>query len=219
MDEYESNLGIFSPDGRLIQVEYAQHASNQGGSIVLQSKGDKIVICYETRNINPLLLPMPKMHIIDQERNFYMCFSGLRPDSLKIVEMANSIICNYKFSTSEEISLIKLAREIAEYKQQFTVSHGWRPFGLRSILLGIEDGIAKIFIIETDGNLAEYSRCALGFRSDACNQFLEKDETENCAFKALSKVIQMDYKKVKGFILEKDGLTELSSEQVKKLME
>lgn len=219
MDEYESNLGIFSPDGRLIQVEYAQHASNQGGSIVLESKGDKIVICYETRNINPLLLPMPKIHTIDQERNFYMSFSGLRPDSLKVVDEAISIICNYKHRTSEEISLLKLAREIAEFKQQFTVSHGWRPFGLRSILLGVENGVAKIFVIETDGNFAEYSRCALGFRSDSCNQFLEKNKSENCAFKVLSEVIQMDHKKVKGFILEKDGLSELSSEQVKNLME
>ncbi|ELA41763.1 uncharacterized protein VICG_01115 [Vittaforma corneae ATCC 50505] len=117
MNEYESKLGVFAPDGRLIQVEYAQNASNQGGTIVLQALESKIVICYEIRNTNPLIIPMSKIHTIDQDRNIYMIFSGFKADSLIIADKAIDIVCNYKYSTSEDISLPRLARDIAKYNK------------------------------------------------------------------------------------------------------
>lgn len=46
MEEYGSKLGVFAPDGRLLPVEYAQNASNQGGTIAIQAFENKIIICY-----------------------------------------------------------------------------------------------------------------------------------------------------------------------------
>lgn len=218
MNEYESQLGVFAPDGRLIQVEYAQNASNQGGTIVLQTFENKIVVCYEIKNTNPLIIPTSKIHTIDQERNIYMIFSGFKADSLIVANEAVNIVCNYKYSTSEDISLSKLARKIAEYKQTFTVNQRLRPFGLRSVLFGFEE-TPKVFVIETDGNFAEYSRYALGFKNEVCNEFFVTSNNENSAFKALSEVIQMDYNKVEGYVLDQNGLIKLSKQEIKESME
>lgn len=218
MSEYESKLGIFSPDGRLIQVEYAQHASNQGGTIILQANKDRIDVCYETRMTNPLLIQMSKIHVVDQERNIYMIFSGFKPDSLVVIQETISIICNYKYSTSEDISLNMLAKRVAKFKQGYTVSHRMRPLGLRSFLFGIERGIPRIFVIETDGNFAEYDKYALGFKNEVCNEILEKLDSENAAFKAISEVVQSDPMKLKAFTLDEQGIIEMSKEQITILM-
>lgn len=218
MEDYETSLGVFSPDGRLIQVENAQNASNQGGTIILQTVSNGILICYENKSINPLILPTSKIQIVDQERGFYMIFSGFKTDSLCVVDEAIQIQCNYKYSTSEDISMEKLASKIAKFKQQFTVDSGMRPLGLRSVLFGIEKGIPKIFVIETDGNFIEYSRCALGFRNEVCNEYLSKSNTEDDAFKALSEVIQMDCTKIRGFILDENGLIEISQQEIERRM-
>lgn len=216
--EYQSSLGVFSPDGRLIQVEYAQHASNQGVTIVLQCLGDKIHIAYEKRSSNPLLIPIGKIHEVDLERHFSLIFSGFKADSLCVVEEAIGAVHSHKYKTSEEISIEMLARKISEFQQSFTVDNSMRPLGLRTVLFGIENGVSRIFVIETDGNCGEYSKCSLGFKNEVCSTFLENNDAENSAFKALSEVVQMDFKKVAGFVLDSTGLKEFSSEEVEKLM-
>lgn len=216
--EYQSSLGVFSPEGRLIQVEFAQHASNQGVTIVLQALNDRIHIAYEKRSTNPLLIPINKIHKVDSDRHFSMIFSGFKADSLQVVEEAIGIVHNYKYTTSEDISLEMLARKIAEYKQTFTVNNSMRPLGLRTVLFGIERGVPRIFVIETDGNFAEYSKYSLGFKNDVCNTFLENNNGDDCAFKALSEVVQMDFKKVTGFALDQNGLKEFTSIEVENLM-
>lgn len=218
MEEYQTALGVFSPDGRLIQVEYAQHASNQGVTIVLQCLEGSIQIAYEKRNSNPLLISASKIHEVDLDRHFCLIFSGFKPDSLCVVDEVINIVHNFKYTTSEDISLDILARKISEYKQIFTVDSSMRPYGLRTVLFGIEQGISRIFVIETDGNYAEYTQCSLGFKNEVCNSFLETHHEENSAFKALSEVVQMDHKKVVGYSLDQNGLREFSSNEIEQLM-
>jgi 20S proteasome subunit alpha 4 len=221
---FENSLGVFSPDGRLIQVEYAQHASNQGVTVVLECLENSIQIAYEKRSSNPLLIPANKIHKVDLDRHFSMIFSGFKADSLLVVEEAIGLIYNYKHTTSEDISLEKLAKKIAAFQQAFTVDNSMRPLGLRSVLFGLETvhsngndstAVPKMFVIETDGNFAEYSKYSLGFKNDVCNEFLENNSN---AFKAISEVVQMDFKKVSGFELTREGLKEFTGEEIQKLM-
>lgn len=216
--EYESDLGVFSPDGRLIQVEYAQHASNQGVTIVLQCLESSIHIAYEKRSTNPLVIPMSKIHEIDLDRHFCLIFSGFKADSLCVIDEALNIVHNYKHTTSEDISLEILARKISEYKQTFTVDSYMRPYGLRTVLFGIEKNIPKIFVIETDGNFAEYIQFSLGFRNEVCNSYLEAHQEPNSAFKALAEVVQMDHKKISGFSLDQNGIKEFSNAEIEQLI-
>ena len=209
--EFESQLGIFSPDGRLIQVEYAQNASSQGCTIVMQADQSSIKIYYEDRQPNPLIVSQDRIHRIDYEREFYMAFSGLKPDSLKVVNEAISIICNYKYSTSENITMHQLAKKIGEFQQKFTVSKSMRPLGLRSILFGIEKGNPRIFIIETDGNFSEYQKCALGYKNEIAMKYFEENDGEGIAMNALLQIVQKDTSKIKGFILSQTGLKSIDN--------
>lgn len=214
--EFESQLGIFSPDGRLIQVEYAQNASAQGGIIVVQVAGPGIQIAYENRQANSLLLATPKIHAIDADRHIYAIYSGLKPDSLLVTNKAIGICRDYKYGTTEDIPLRMLAKKIGEFKQRFTVDQGMRPLGLRTVLLCAENDDPQLFVIETDGNFSEYKSCSLGHKSDVVTAHLEANNGEGCIFKAMLEVLQKDTKKVRAWELSRSGLREIGEDAIRK---
>ncbi len=217
--EFDSQLGVFSPDGRLIQVEYAQNASTQGPIIIVQKVSNGIKIAYDNRQATSLYIPMPKVHILDRDRSIYILFSGLRPDSLMVRSKAISICRNYKYNVTEDIPLKILAKRIGEYKQSFTVDHHQRPFGLRTVLLGFENNEPKIFIIETDGNFSEYECCALGYKNDVVMKYLESKNGDCCIFKGLMEVLQKDVTKIKAYLLRQNEFLEISEDEIKAAIE
>lgn len=217
--EFESQLGIFSPDGRLIQVEYAQNASAQGSIIVVQKTESTVRIAYENRQANALLLSTPKIHTIDPERHVYIVYSGLKPDSLLVTNEAILQCRNHKYRTTEDIPLECLAKKIGEFKQKFTVDQSLRPLGLRSVLFCVNCSGPRIFVIETDGNFSEYKSCSVGHKSEVVTAHLEANNGESCIFKALLEVLQKDTKKVKAYELSREGLREIDENTIRTAFE
>ncbi|KAI5151789.1 20S proteasome subunit alpha 4 [Enteropsectra breve] len=199
--EFEQDHGVFSPDGRLIQVEYAQKASEQGGIAIIEATGDSINIVYESRQANPLHIPTPKIHPVDPERGIYILFSGLKPDTLPIEKIALNLICNIKYSTSVDVELEDLARKIGEFKQQYTVDESFRPLGLRTVLFGFSDGVPQIYLIETDGNYTNYFKLAIGYRANLAMEYMASDDNATI-YQAILKVVQRDTKKIKSYTLD-----------------
>ena len=216
--EFELKQGLFSPDGRLIQVENAQHSTRQGCTMVFHADGDRVIVVHENRQTNPLLLPMPRFFEVDYERRIYIAYSGLRPDATRVTNEAIALCRNYRYSVGEDIRLETLARKIGEYKQQYTVDRSYRPLGLRTVLFGIQDGEAHVYIVETDGNFARYTRCAVGYKSEIAMEYLEKNGGSDCAFKAIMEVVQKDFKKIKGFVLSNGGLEAVPEEKIQEIM-
>lgn len=214
--EFESQLGVFSPDGRLIQVEYAQNASSQGVAVIIKKDGNSIRVVYDNRQSNSLQVALDKLHLIDEDRQIYAFYSGLKPDSLRITPEAINIIRSHRLIHDEDISLRAVARKLGEFKQKYAVNPSKRPLGLRTVLLGFEDGSPKIFIVETDGNFYEYESCALGQKSDIIKKYMESRQGDFCIYKAAFEVLQRDTKKIRSFILSGDGgLKEVPEDEIK----
>lgn len=211
---YENDLGIFSPDGRLIQVEYAQHASSQGGIVTLQANDSKIMIAYEDQHINPLLIHQGKIHCIDKDLGIFMIFSGLKPDSF-IVRNAAKLECRrWKFSTSKDITIDVLARAISKFKQKYTVDSRYRPLGICSVLFSCSSG-GKIYVIEPDGNYSEYQRCSVGYKSEQAMEYLAGNDETDAFMRALDEVAQGDTKSRHFYVLEGTELTECNEYEIK----
>ncbi|KAL6122046.1 hypothetical protein NUSPORA_00968 [Nucleospora cyclopteri] len=199
--EYQDSIGIFSPDGRLYQVEYAQNASNQGSAVCLNIMNNKIYAFYDNKQINNLHKQENKLHKIDD--NIFILFSGIRPDSYVIMDEALYMIYAHKLQTTEKIQIKSLASKIATYKQKYTVRENFRPFGLRTVLLGFEEnGEPRIYIIEADGNYAEYEKCAVGFKAENLMEDMQKNSHEMCSLQTLFQSVQKDVNNIKGFILQ-----------------
>nr|8ADN_C Chain C, Proteasome subunit alpha type-4 [Vairimorpha necatrix]8ADN_Q Chain Q, Proteasome subunit alpha type-4 [Vairimorpha necatrix] len=218
--EYENALGIFSPDGRLIQVEYAQQASEQGSLVVFSSDTNEICLSIETKTHNKMLIDQNKLLPVDKDLNIWYTFSGIKPDSYKVLNEARLICRNYKIKTGTNISFDELAYELSLYKQKFTLDSSMRPFGIRSILLQVKD-MAKIYVLEPDGNYSEYKCGAVGQKSVSVCEYLEKCEEEDIIFRSVSglgTVVQSDKNKVMSYVISKDEIRRVEDETVSQII-
>lgn len=205
-------VGQFSADGRLYQIEYAQQASNQGSIVCLAKFEDTIEIFYESRAINKLFIPAKKIYKITD--NIYILFSGVQSDSYGVLHDAIYEAVSHKYNTTEDITILETAKIIAKLMRNKSTTVSFRPYGLRSVVFGIEGGKPLIYVIEADGNYVEYKKCAVGNKNENCIEKLLENDNHFNALDALLCVIQKDVSKIKGFRLNSDGLSEIPNNEI-----
>ncbi|AFM98629.1 proteasome subunit alpha [Encephalitozoon hellem ATCC 50504] len=204
---FEEQLAVFSPDGRLIQVEYAQQASEHGSLVVFGVDSEKISVSIERKSGNRLFLEEEKVFLINEAQCIWMSYSGFKPDAYLVMNVARMICLSYKSSTGEDITIDQLARRLSEYKQRYTVVYHQRPFGVRTVLFGLEPRPVA-YIIEPDGNFSEFFCGAIGQKSQRVCEYLEKKEKEDLVrltILGLMEVVQSDPQKISSFVLSKKG--------------
>lgn len=202
---YDTALALFSPDGRLIQVERAHHASEQGALVAFTKSDDCITVCIERRSTSKMLVedPSNKLVLIDPITNIYASFSGLSPDANFIRRKAALLVRQYKFDTGEDVNIVQLAAMLAGVKQQNTTSDNVRPYGIRTVLFGYHEGF-RTFVIEPDGNYAEYVKGAIGSKCKAVVEYLEKSSGESEAIEAVCQVINCEAANLSVFHIDKE---------------
>jgi 20S proteasome subunit alpha 4 len=213
---YENALGIFSPDGRLIQVEYAQQASEQGSLVVFVVGEDLIAIAIERKSMNEMLIEQPKLIEVDPVQGIWMSFSGLKPDSYLAISHVRALCRNYKISTGEDMSIDQLASRLGSFKQRYTLDGDCRPLGLRSVLFGFSPE-PRVFVVEPDGNFSRYRKGAVGQKSQRVCEYLEgSDERDPVRESVLGlvEVVQSDINKVSSYVLRREGCSRVESERI-----
>ncbi|KAI5172121.1 20S proteasome subunit alpha 4 [Nematocida sp. LUAm3] len=198
MAKYDRALSIFSPDGRIFQVEYAQLASERGSPVIFFSDKKSISVAIEKRadTKNRVLSDLYKFREV--ETDIYMSFAGMYPDCLVIIDKAILLSKQFSLTTGEKIDIKKLSLELADYMQQYTITGGRRPFGAKVVLFGFDkEHIPQISIVEPDGNYAYYVGGAMGQKSEKAVEELEKHDNvsltpSQIVTKALYAVAQKD---------------------------
>lgn len=218
--EYENNLGIFSPDGRLIQVEYAQQASEQGSLVVFSSVEGKICVSVEIKTQNKMLVDSMKLFKVDTDQNIWMSYSGLKPDSDKVLNNARIICRNYKIQTGEDISIDALAYKLSKFKQSYTLGGSMRPLGIRTVLFYVGD-TTKIIVVEPDGNYSEWVAGAVGQKSTKVCEYIQdnlSDDVVNVSVSALGTVVQSDKNKITSYLIQTDGVELVDTNTINELI-
>lgn len=236
---YAESLNVFSPDGRLIQVEYAQHASDQGSLIVAKTSLDAIVVCIEKKSTTKNILETSKLYKVCDD--VYFSYSGLAADAQIIFTRLVLFYHNYKIETDTYPDISALTMELGNIKFQYTIQGGKRPFGARSILVGFEE-VPRIFIVEPDGNYGEYIQATLGYKNDKVefkdfspvNKQITVFENENLqslnledevykdltvAIRAINDSIKIDHKRIDSFIISRKNLFRVHQDSLKEILE
>ncbi|KAE9419459.1 hypothetical protein Angca_002551 [Angiostrongylus cantonensis] len=188
MERYDRAITIFSPDGHLFQVEYAQEAVKKGSTAVGVRGKDCIVIGVEKKSIPALQddRTIRKIHMIDD--HVMLAFAGLSADARVLVDRARIECQSYKLTLEDPVT-------------RFTQSPGRRPFGISMLIGGFDfDGHPRLFKTEPSGAYYEYLANSTGRGEKPVREYLEehycddtiKDEasTLKLVVKALSQVVQ-----------------------------
>ena len=183
---YDRAITVFSPDGRLYQVEYAIETVRRGTPAVGVRCAEGIVMAGEERSRKLQAPDVPqKMFQIDDHLG--AAAAGYIPDARSQVDNARFFSQSNRLIYDEPVEVEAVAKHLADQCQQFTQYAGVRPFGV-SLILGGVDGAAgsggasagagaggpRMFLTDPSGTYIQYDAVAIGSGADRALPFLEK---------------------------------------------
>ncbi|KAL2160869.1 hypothetical protein VTH06DRAFT_1066 [Thermothelomyces fergusii] len=141
-DRYSFSLTTFSPSGKLVQIEYALNAVNQGVTALGIKATNGIVLATEKKSSSPLADASSLSKISLVTPNIGMVYSGMGPDYRVLVDRARKVShTGYKRIYNEYPPTRILVQDVARVMQEATQSGGVRPYGVSLLIAGWDEGI------------------------------------------------------------------------------
>ncbi|CAJ2511600.1 Uu.00g072250.m01.CDS01 [Anthostomella pinea] len=141
-DRYSFSLTTFSPSGKLVQIEYALNAVNQGVTALGIKATNGIVLATEKKSSSPLSDPSSLSKISHVTPNIGMVYAGMGPDYRVLVDKARKVShTGYKRVYNEYPPTRILVQDVARVMQEATQSGGVRPYGVSLLIAGWDEGI------------------------------------------------------------------------------
>ncbi len=172
---YDRSITMFSPDGRLLQVEYAKKTVKQGSTALGIACKDGVVFVADKRITSPLMVPeaIEKMFRVDD--HIGVAASGIISDARVLVDKAQLRAQQHSVTYDTKIDVITIVKDMCDLKQMCTQSAGLRPFGVSLLVGGVEeDGEVKLFLTEPYGLYFQYKATAIGEGETEIEQILQK---------------------------------------------
>ncbi|CAK7275413.1 Proteasome subunit alpha type-2 [Sporothrix epigloea] len=141
-DRYSFSLTTFSPSGKLVQIEYALNAVNQGVTALGIKATNGIVLATEKKSTSPLTDPSSLSKISLITPDIGMVYAGMGPDYRVLVDRARKVShSGYKRVYNEYPPTRILVQDVARVMQEATQSGGVRPYGVSLLIAGWDEGI------------------------------------------------------------------------------
>jgi len=174
---YDRGITIFSPDGRLYQVEYAREAVKRGTASVGVRTADGVVLAADRHARSPLLErdSIEKIHKADDHVG--IASAGHVADARKLIDLARRQAQVEQLRYGQQIGVESLTKEVTDYIQEYTQTGGARPFGVALLVGGIEDGEPRLFETDPSGTPYEWQAVAIGGDREEIQSFLEEEYT------------------------------------------
>jgi proteasome alpha subunit len=171
---YDRAITIFSPEGRLYQVEYALEAVRRGKTAVGIKAANGVVIGVHKEATSPLmdLEQIQKIYVID--KHIGCAIAGLHADARILVDFARVQSQINQITYGEPIDVEVLTKKVCDLKQQYTQVGGIRPFGVSLLIVGADRQGPQVFTTDPSGSYWSWRATAIGFNSDAARDYLEK---------------------------------------------
>ena len=174
---YDMTPTMYSPDGRIYQVEYALETVKRGTLAVGIKSKDCVIIAVEEKS-RALQVSEVTQKIFQIDEHIGAAAAGYIPDARVQVDNARYFSQSNKLTYDEPVEIETVAKHLADQNHQFTQYSGVRPFGVALIIAGVDRKGSNVFIIDPSGTFVSYSAVAIGLGADEVNDFLEKNFKE-----------------------------------------
>ncbi|MFH0927654.1 MAG: archaeal proteasome endopeptidase complex subunit alpha [Candidatus Micrarchaeota archaeon] len=174
---YDRAITVFSPDGRLFQVEYAKEAVRRGATAIGMVCADGVILVAYKNAPSKLLVPESMKKIFEIDSHISATASGLIADARRLVDIARTEAQRHKIAYAQDITVEAIAKELCDLMQVYTQYGGIRPFGVSLLIAGVDD-IARLYEAEPSGALTGYKACAIGSGKKDVEEFFEKEYKE-----------------------------------------
>ena len=160
---YDRAITMFSPEGRLLQVEYAKKTVRQGATAIGIVCKDGVVLVTDKRIVDELIVPEATEKIFQIDDHIGATDSGILSDARVLVERAQTKAQQHRVTYDSPIDVLTIVKDICDLKQICTQSAGLRPFGVSVLIAGVdEDGEARLFETDPTGIFFQYKASVIG---------------------------------------------------------
>ncbi|MEX1996710.1 MAG: archaeal proteasome endopeptidase complex subunit alpha [Nitrosopumilaceae archaeon] len=207
---YDRAITVFSPDGRLYQVEYAIETVRRGTLAIGIKSKDGLILAVEEK---PRKLQNAEVtqKIFQVDDHIGVAAAGYIPDARSQVDNARFFAQSNRMIYDEPVEVESVAKHLADQCQQFTQYAGVRPFGVALIIAGVDRSGSTIYLTDPSGTYISYDAVAIGSGADQVTEYLEKFykkdmTTEDAAALAIESIYLVSE--------DKEGVTHIKMSQI-----
>ncbi len=228
---YDRAITVFSPDGKLFQVQYAQEAVKRGYTALGAKTDAGVVLAAERRTTSKLVEDGSVEKIFKIDNHLGAVASGLIADARVLIDKARVEAQVNRLRYDEPVSVESLAKTMGDTKQMYTQHGGVRPFGTRFLIGGVGERGPHLFETDPSGVVAAYKAHAIGGGAEEATDVLEEkyeedmdlDELVQLSVEALDKVVEGDLEASKVEMgkadAEKKAFIKLGEEEISEALE
>jgi proteasome alpha subunit len=175
---YDRGTSLFSPDGRIYQVEYAREAVSRGAPSVGVRTQDGVVLAAETQSSSPLLIDesIEKLHKLDDHLG--TTNAGHVADARQLIDYARRMAQGDRLRYGEPVGVETVTKYVTDHVQENTQRGGTRPYGVALLIGGVEDGEPRLFGADPTGTPREWKATAIGGSRGELQEILEDGWSE-----------------------------------------
>lgn len=185
---YDRAITVFSPDGRLFQVEYAREAVKRGSTTVGIKFRDGVILMVDKKVASRLVEEKSHEKIFKIDTHIGSATSGLVADARSLVDRARIEAQINKITYDEEICVETLVKKICDYKQTYTQFGGVRPFGTALLIAGMDKKGIHLYETDPSGALMAYHAGSIGSGRAIVMEIFEEKYKEGMTLNAAIKL-------------------------------
>ncbi len=192
---YDRSNIVFTPDGRIIQVEYAKKTVKRGSTAIGISCKDGVLVVVDKRNDDNLLASNFTEKIIQIDDHIGTAIAGVLSDGRMLIEKSQVKAQQHRVTYGTKIDVKSITAGICGEKQAYTQFGGLRPFAVSIMVAGIDDK-PRLFVTEPIGTFYEYKAAVIGEGADEIKNKLVKGISKTLSIK---KGLSLSIKLIRNF--------------------
>ncbi|MGV8168596.1 MAG: archaeal proteasome endopeptidase complex subunit alpha [Candidatus Nanoarchaeia archaeon] len=172
---YDRAITMFSPDGRLLQVEYAKRTVRLGNTAIGIVCKDGVILVTDKRLVDKLVIPDAIEKIFKVDDHIMATAAGILSDARVLVERAQLKAQQHRIEYDTPIDNLVVVKDICNLKQLCTQSGGYRPFGVSLLVAGIDEAGISLFETDPTGLYYQYKATIIGEGESDVEEMLHKE--------------------------------------------
>ena len=171
---YDRAAQTFSPDGHILQVEYAEKTVRLGSASIGLICKDGVIIVSDRRQKDKLIVESSANKISEIDEHIMAVAAGIVSDSRVLIDKARVLAQQHRVTYDSEVNTEAIVKDIADAEQQFTQYGGARPFGVALLIAGYNVS-PKLYATDVSGNYLEYKADAIGEDDEKIKEKLRQE--------------------------------------------